>query len=431
MKKFMMIWFSELVSSIGSGMTAFALSIYVYQLTGSVSYVSLVTLLAFLPTILLSPVGGVLADRYDRRLLMIIGDFCSGLGLLFVFWNIQTGAERMLPILIGVAFNAVFVALLEPAYRATITDLLSEEEYAKASGMVQMAGNARYLISPALAGILLAVADIRLILLIDISTFFLTVTMVAMVRKTIQKPVQRESIGFGKEMGQGLSMITKNKGVSALVFIMAFVCFFMGFVQTLMAPMVLAVSDAKTVGILESVCAVGLLVGSIWIGIVGIKKDYARVLCIAGIFCGLFIVMSGVNQSLIITGGGIFLFFMCLPFMNTSAEVMIRVSIPNEMQGRVWGMISLLTQAGTVIAYALCGILADYVFEPLFMEGGLLEGSVGRIIGTGQGRGIGFLLILAGIGMAATAIAIGRNKQIRKIQVTTDIGKEAAACFEN
>ena len=189
MKKFMMIWIGELISSIGSGMTAFALSIYVYEMTGSVSYVSLVTLLAYLPTILLSPLGGVLADRYDRRILMIIGDLFSGLGLLYILWQIQIGAGSMLPILIGVTFNAVFVALLEPSYRATITDLLTQEEYDRASGMVQMAGNARYLLSPALAGILLAVADIRLILVLDISTFFITITMVALVRKTIQKPV--------------------------------------------------------------------------------------------------------------------------------------------------------------------------------------------------------------------------------------------------
>ena len=196
MKKFMMIWIGELISSIGSGMTAFALSIYVYEMTGSVSYVSLVTLLAYLPTILLSPLGGVLADRYDRRILMIIGDLFSGLGLLYILWQIQIGAGSMLPILIGVTFNAVFVALLEPSYRATITDLLTQEEYDRASGMVQMAGNARYLLSTALAGILLAVADIRLILVLDISTFFITITMVALVRKTIQKPVKRETQVF-------------------------------------------------------------------------------------------------------------------------------------------------------------------------------------------------------------------------------------------
>ncbi len=417
MKKFMMIWVGELISSIGSGMTAFALSVYVYELTGSVSYVSLVTLLAYMPTILLSPLGGVLADRYDRRLLMIIGDLFSGLGLLYIWWQIQMGETSMVPILVGVTFNAVFVALLEPSFRATITDLLTQEEYAKASGMVQMAGNARYLISPALAGILLAVADIRLILLLDISTFFITIVMVALVRKTIRKPVKRENLGLGREMKEGLSVITGNKGVLSLVIIMAFVCFFIGFVQTLTSPMVLAVSTAQTVGIMESLCAVGMLVGSVWIGIIGIKGKYAKVLCVAGIFCGSFMALTGVSTNLIFTGTALFLFFLSLPFMNTCADVLVRVSIPNELQGRVWGLISLLTQIGTVVAYASCGVLSDYLFEPMLAENGILAGSVGKLIGVGEGRGIGFLLILSGIGMVVAASTIGRSKGIRLIQV--------------
>ena len=412
-----MIWIGELISGIGSGMTAFALSVYVYELTGSVSYVSLVTLLAYLPTILLSPLGGVLADRDDRRLLMIIGDLFSGMGLAYILWNIQLGVTDMLPILLGVTFNAVFVALLEPSFRATITDLLTEEEYAKASGMVQMAGNAKYLISPALAGILLAAADIRLILLLDIGTFFVTITMVAMVRKTIQRPVKKENPGMGREMKQGLLVITGNKGMLSLVTIMAFVCFFIGFVQTLTGPMVLAVSTAQTVGIMESLCAVGMLVGSVWIGFIGIKGNYAKILCMAGIFCGCFMALIGVSTNLIFTGAALFLFFLSLPFMNTCADVLVRVSIPNELQGRVWGMISLLTQAGTVIAYASCGVLSDYVFEPMLSENGILADSVGRLIGVGAGRGIGFLLILSGIGMAFASSTIGRSKGIRSIKI--------------
>lgn len=421
MKKFMMIWIGELISSIGSGMTAFALSIYVYELTGSVSYVSLVTLLAYMPTILLSPVGGVLADRYDRRLLMIIGDLFSGLGLIYILWQIQIGNTGMMPILLGVTFNAVFVALLEPSYRATVTDLLTEEEYGKASGMVQIAGNAKYLISPALAGIILGVADIRVILLIDICTFIVTVSMVASVRKTVRKPIKRETQGVFLEMKEGLMFLARNKGIRSLVIIMAFVCFFMGFVQTLTGPMVLAVSDAKTVGFLESVCAVGMLVGSIWIVVVGVKKSYAVVLGIAGVFCGISMALAGISTNIMITGIGIFLFFLMLPFMNTCADVLVRVSIPNELQGRVWGMISLLTQIGTVVAYMICGILADYVFEPMFLDGGLLADSLGRLIGTGKGRGIGFLLILSGLGMIMVALTIGRNKAIREIQVHKEI----------
>lgn len=421
MKKFMMIWIGELISSIGSGMTAFALSIYVYQLTGSVSYVSLITLLAYMPTILLSPLGGVLADRYDRRLLMIIGDLFSGLGLLYILWQIQMGNTGIQPILIGVTFNAVFVALLEPSYRATVTDLLTEDEYDKASGMVQIAGNAKYLISPALAGIILGVADIRVILLIDICTFIITVSMVAMVRKTVKKPVTKEHQGVFHEMKEGLGFLIQDRGIRSLVLLMAGVCFFMGFVQTLTSPMVLAVSDARTVGIMESLCAIGMLAGSIWIGTAGIKKSYARVLGIAGCFCGIFMAVAGISTNLLVTGAGIFLFFAMLPFMNTCADVLVRVSIPNALQGRVWGMISLLTQVGTVVAYMICGVLADYVFEPMFCEGGLLADSVGNLIGTGQGRGIGFMLILSGVGMLVASLAIGRNKSIQEIQVNREV----------
>lgn len=420
MKKFILIWIGELISNIGSGMTAFAISMYMYQTTGSASLVSLTTLLAFLPTILLSPIGGALADRYDRRLLMMIGDLCSGLGLLFILWQMQMGNHSVLPIFIGLTWNAVFVALLEPAYKATVSDLLSEEEYAKASGMVQIAGNARYLISPVLAGVLLAVSDIRLILLIDIGTFFVTVSIVALIRKTIQKPIHRPKERMAAEMKEGFHVIIGDKGVLSLVGIMTGVCFFLGFIQTLSGPMILAVSDEKTVGILESVCAVGMLVGSLWIGMAGIKKSYVKVLSTAGIAAGIAMAFAGVSTNILFTGTSIFLFFMALPFMNTCADVLIRVSIPNELQGRVWGMVSLLTQSGTVLAYALCGVLADFVFEPMFLPNGILSNSVGKLIGTGQGRGIGFLLILSGAGMMIVAIVMRRNRNIQMIRIQND-----------
>lgn len=426
MRKFLLIWIGELISGIGSGMTAFALSVYVYQTTGSVGLVSVISLAAFLPAILFSPLGGVLADRYDRRLLMIIGDLFSGLGLFYVLYNIHIGTTGMLPIIVGVAFNAVFVALLEPSFRATITDLLTEEEYAKASGMVQIAGNARYLISPALAGILLAVSDIRLILLLDIGTFFITITTAALVRKSIARPAPREKQSAFTEIRQGFSVLKANKGVGSLIVLMALVCFFVGFLQTLVSPMVFAVSDAKTVGMLESVCAVGMLAGSLWIGAVGIKRSYVRVLSMAGMGGSIFMALAGVSTNLIVTGVGIFLFFLSLPFMNTSADVLVRRNIPNEVQGRVWGLISLFSQAGTAAAYVLSGVLADHVFEPLLSEEGLLAGSVGTWIGTGQGRGIGFMLVLSGLGMLPAAFAIGRSRNIQKLQESA--GKDTSSC---
>jgi len=418
MKKFMTIWAGEFIANIGSGMTAFALSVYVYQLTKSVTWVSVITILAYLPTILLNPVGGILADRFDRRLMMICGDLFSAIGLIYILISIQTGHGGMTPILIGLIINSVFVSLLDPSYKATVTDLLTEEEYAKASGLVQIAGNAKYLISPALAGLILGFADIRVILIIDICTIFVTVFAVASVRRTIEKVKPRQDkFNLIREFKEGMQIIIQNKGVTALVLLMAFMCFFIGFIQTLIIPMVLPISNARTVGIMESISAIGMLAGSMVIGILGIKKHYSKILVTALILCGCFMALTGISTDMAFILSASILFFTTLPFVNTCADVLIRVSIPNEVQGRIWGLISLLTQIGYVAAYAVCGILADHVFEPVMLENGRFAASIGKVIGTGEGRGIGLMLILAGLLMVAVAFILGNRKSIREIEV--------------
>ncbi len=415
MKNFYKLWLGELISNIGSGMTAFALSVYVYEKTGSVSYISLITLLSFMPSIVLSPIGGLLADRYDRRLLMIIGDLFSGLGLVYILWNIQAGEKSIVPIFVGITFSSIFTSLLEPSYRATLTDILEEENYAKASGLIQAAGSAKYLISPVIAGMILSVADIRVILLLDILTFITTCLMIFLVRKSMNSETQNYKKDSFKGLLEGLFIIKENRGVYSLVIIMFFVCFFMGFIQILIRPMILALSNVKTAGMMESLCALGLLIGSLWIGIAGIKKNYSKILAVACFFCGIFMSMTGVNENPAIIGISTFLFFSTLPFMNSCADVLVRVSIPNKLQGRVWGLISLITQMGTVAAYIISGIMADYIFEPMFNKNGLLVKNIGIIIGTGKGRGIGFMLIFSGMGMLIMAIVIWKNREIREV----------------
>ena len=415
MKNFYKLWLGELISNIGSGMTAFALSVYVYEKTGSVSYVSLITLLSFMPSIILSPIGGLLADRYDRRLLMIIGDLFSGLGLIYILWNIQAGEKSIVPIFVGITFSSIFTSLLEPSYRATLTDILEEENYAKANGLIQVAGSAKYLISPVIAGVILSVADIRVILLLDILTFITTCLMIFLVRKSMNSETQNYKKDSFKGLLEGLFIIKENRGIYSLVIIMFFVCFFMGFIQILIRPMILALSSVKTAGIMESLCALGLLIGSLWIGIAGIKKNYSKILAVACFFCGIFMSMTGVNENLAIIGISTFLFFSTLPFMNSCADVLVRVSVPNELQGRVWGLISLITQMGTVVAYIISGIMADCIFEPMFNKNGILVENIGIIIGTGKGRGIGFMLILSGMGMLIMAIIIWKNREIREV----------------
>ena len=203
MKKFLLLWMGELISSIGGGLTSFGLGVYVFQKTGSAAGMALVTLLGFLPTLLFTVPAGVLADRYDRRVLMMIGDGFSGLGILYIFLCMIRGGANLVQICIGVFISAIFSSLLDPSYRATITDLLSKEEFSKASGLVSLAGSARYLFSPIIAGLLLAYHDISLLLLIDVSTFFVTITTDFYCKARNQgDTAYRKAVFFGKHKGR-------------------------------------------------------------------------------------------------------------------------------------------------------------------------------------------------------------------------------------
>lgn len=167
---------------------------------------------------------------------------------------------------------------------------------------------------------------------------------------------------------------------------------------------------------MQTICACGMMVSSILIGSKGLKGKYVNTMVISCMLAGLGMAGFGVttNIPIIIVFG--FVFFLTLPYANTSIDVLIRKSIDNDKQGRAWGLISLLSQVGYAIAYMLSGVLADYVFNPALEEGGALANSVGKILGTGETRGIGLLLIVAGVGLILTALGVSRSKSIRELE---------------
>ena len=388
-KRFLLLWVGELISSIGGGLTSFGLAVYVFNETGSAASMAIVSLLAFLPTLILSVPAGVLADRYDRRTLMMLGDGLSGLGILYIFICMLTGHASLLQICIGVSISSIFSALLEPAYRATITDILTKEEFSKASGMVSLAGSARYLISPMLAGLLLAVSDIKLLLILDICTFIITViTTLVVKRGLVSKEIDKQD-SFIDSFKDGWKAITEKRGVIVLILMSSIVTCFMGTFQILAEPMVLDFADSTTLGVVETVCACGMLVSSLILGVKGIKSGYAKILSISLAFMGVTMAAFGFKQNVYWMCAAGFLFFSMLPLTNNCLDYLARTNIPDEKQGRAWGLIGFLSQLGYVAAYGLSGVLADALAE-----------SFGKSIGIGSAyvvMGSGALLVITAI----------------------------------
>ena len=322
--KFLVLWSGDFISQIGGGLTSFGLGVYIYNKTGSAAQMALITLLGFLPTLVLSVPAGVLADMYDRRKLMMIGDGCSALGILYILLSMQKGDASLFQICIGVFISSVFSSLLEPSYRATVTDILSEEEFTKASGLVSLSGSARYLVSPVIAGLLLGLYDINLLLVLDICTFFVTLATTAFVKKSIVTSEKAKRESFVRSLSEGWNGVYSRNGVMQLILISSLISMFIGVIQILSEPLILSFTDAKTLGISETVCALGMLFTALLTGISGIKKNQSRVLSVSLMMAGAFMILFSMTENVMIICTFGFLFFAMLPPANSCLDYLAR-----------------------------------------------------------------------------------------------------------
>ncbi len=331
----------------------------------------------------------------------MVGDGLSGIGVLYILLCMLGGQASLLQICIGVSISSIFSALLEPSYRATVTDILTKEEYSKASGMVSLAGSARYLISPMLAGMLLAVSDIKLLLVIDIFTFIITVIVTGIVKRGIVTQSTMKQETFLSSFKEGWKAITTKRGIIVLIIVSSIMTCFMGTFQILAEPMVLDFTDSTTLGIMETICASGMLVSSLILGVKGLKKGYVKTLSVSLFFAGITMAMFGIKQNIYVMCVMGFLFFAMLPFANNCLDYLTRINIPDEKQGRAWGLIGFLSQLGYVVAYGLSGILADGISASMSIS---------------VGRGSAYMVIISGGLLCLTSIFLVFLSSVRELE---------------
>ncbi len=413
--RFLVVWFGQFISSIGSGLTAFTLGIYVFQLTHSATSYSLVLLAAFLPSLLLKPIGGTLADRMNRRVLMVIGDVGSALGVIFIVFMMHQSINHLWVIYTGMIVSSIFVAFQNPAYKASVTDLVDKSFYTKSSGLMQLAESSKYLISPILAGFLIKITDIKTVLIIDAMTFLFAIVSVFWIgikNKSLHSIPENH---FFKDFIEGFSYLFKNKSVFILILIISFVTFFIGLFQALLGPMILSFTNAQALGFIMTVSTTGMLVGSCFLGIFGKTSKKIPMVVMSLMLNGLFFSLFGIATNMYVMTFFGFLFFLVLPFLNTSLDVLIRQNVDNAIQGRLWAIVSLVSQLGMIIAFGTAGYLADNIFNPLLEPSGTLAKTIGLFIGVGDGRGIGLMFVISGLLVFITAIIIGQLKILKKL----------------
>lgn len=401
MRAFVIIWLGQLISLIGSQLTGFALGVWVYDLTHSVSLLAVTQIAAQAPYVFLSPLAGVLADRWNRRTVMIISDFGAGLAVLtaaILFNTNQLQPWMVIPLNLCMA---AFSTLMWPAYTSSVTVLVPKQHYGRANGFAQLGEALPQIAGPAIAGALYVAIRLGNMALIDAATYLAAVTLMLLFVR-IPNPQHTETGKQAKgsvwqEMKFGWNYIVARKGLfSLLIFFMA-TNFVAGVMNPLFMPLILDNWKADVLGYLSTVMGVGMLAGTLLMSAWGGGRNKIVTLLVASALGALFLTAVGLRASIPLLAVCGFGFMFTLPLMNASSQAIWQAKVAPDVQGRVFAMRRTIAWSSQIVAPLLAAPLADYVFRPAMAPGGALVPILGPIIGVGASRGVGLLISILGL----------------------------------
>jgi DHA3 family macrolide efflux protein-like MFS transporter len=420
-RTFFTIWFGQLISLLGSQLTGFALGVWVYEQTHSVSMIAFTQVALQAPYVLLSPLAGVFADRWNRRTAMIVSDFGAGLavltaGILFLTHHLQ--AWMVIPINL---WMAAFQTLMWPSFTAATTLLVPKEHYGRASAFTQLGEALPAIAGPAIAGLLYASIQLGKMALIDFASYAFSVLLMLMFVR-IPNPAATIDAARGqkslwKEMRFGWDYIIARQGLLALLIFFMTTNFLTGVIGPLITPLILDNWSPSTLGFLSTLMGVGMLAGTLVMSAWGGTRRKIFTLLAANFLGGLFLLAVGLRVSLplfAVCGFGV---MFTSPLLNASSQAIWQAKVAPDLQGRVFAIRRAIAWSASIVAPLLAAPLTDYVFKPAMDVGGVLAPVLGPIFGMGSSRGIGVVFSLVGL-LSVTATLIALNfKRLRRVEL--------------
>jgi DHA3 family macrolide efflux protein-like MFS transporter len=409
-RDFYLVLLGQVISLLGTELTNFGLGVWVYQRTGSVTDLTLIFVCAALPGLLLAPFAGVYIDRWERRKVLILTDVGAAVGTLSLLALLLADRLELWCIYLVVGFSAAFLSFQIPAFAATVTLMVPKGDLGRANGLLQLGGSAAQIAGPLLAGALVPAIGLPGLITCDLVTFVIGVGTLLLARVPSPERSGVEPAAAGsllEEAAFSFRYLRLRPGLLGLLAFFALLNLLLAMSQVLATPLVLARGTATQLGMVLAAGSTGMLFGalvmSVWGGPARRMNGVLGLSPVLGVAC----ILIGASESLLLITAGIFLMFFVLPIINSCDQAIWQTKVEPELQGRVFGTRQLLEQFTAPLSYLAAGPLADRVFEPLLASGGRFAGSVGRLLGVGPGRGIGFQFVIMGcLVIAATLCSL-------------------------
>lgn len=415
LKSYLLLWATQAFSGLGSGMTSFALVLWLYQTSGSALQTALMSVCSYAPYVVMSIFAGTLSDRWDKKRTMLVCDLLAALSTVAILILYQTGQLAPWHMYVLNALNGLMNTVQRPASDVAATLLAPPEYYQKTSGLRSFSSSLTTLLTPVIASAAYAFGGMDIIIAFDLFTFavaFMVLLLLIRIPKPPKREEQQEKLLDAAKAG--LKWLKQNPLILKLIFFLAWINLVASAFDAALPAYLLSVPNGgeTVLGLVQSCAGMATLIGSVIVTLSPKPRNRVRMVCIT-----LMISMCTENFLLAFSRSPVIwciasvLGWLSIPLMNANLDVIMRISIPPEMQGRVFSCRNTLQFFTIPVGFLLSGWMVDDVFEPM-MAVASPDGLAAQLFGFGKGSGAAaFFMVL---GFAGVAVCVWYWVKLRK-----------------
>jgi MFS family permease len=420
MQSFWLIWAGQLVSAMGSGVTRFALPLWVWQETGTATALAYIGLFSFTPLIFFSPLAGALVDRWGKGLkwVMMLSDIGGLLAVATLLLLYRGGHLDLGWIYLIVALRSITEAFQWPSYSKAISLMLPKKHYARASGMQSLNESAPAIVAPLLGALMFGSVGLGGVLLVDLISFLVAFTALLLARVASSNNPFNLSSNLWKESVFGFKYIWARPSLMGIQLSFLGLNLLGNMFYALQNPMILARSagDEQVLAMVRMAAGLGAVLGGVLVAAWGGPKHkiFGVILGWAGLMFS--VMLTGLGQNGVSWSCAVALGALLTPFITACNQAIWQAKVPPDVQGRVFAARRFIAWGANPVAIAIAGPLADRVFNPAMMPGGGLSPWFAGLIGTGPGAGISLMFVMIGAVGACMALGIYLVRVIREAE---------------
>lgn len=410
LKNFLILWSTQSVSQLGSSITTFALTLWLYETTGSSLSTAAFTICSYAPYVLMSIFAGALTDRFDKKKTMLVCDLFAVLCTIVVFGLFHTNRLMIWHLYALNIISGLMNTVQQPASEVAMTLIIPEEYYQKTSGLRSLSRSLISILNPLIATALYSFAGLNGVVAADVGSFIIAFTALQFFIQILEsKNARKESIFLLAK--EGLGFLKNNPMImTLLLFLSGINLISSAFDATVPGYVLPNPKGGQTIlGIVTSCSGAAMMIGSLIVSVLPKPKDRVKIVYLTMLFSmGTENFILAFSREPILWYIGQIIGWLFVPVMSTNLEVILRGSIPVELQGRVYACRNTVQFFTIPIGLFLGGFMVDNICEPFMVKCGDLS-ILKMLFGTGKGSGAALMMFILGVSGSLICIIVGKK----------------------